>query len=664
MVIRGNTAGSGSGLFSAREATLIWRGRARPVSTRRIVVDHFNGTGGIPANWAQFEGQPGDVVEKPHNLTITDSAGNSAGIVSTAKTVPFNPVGVKTTIVARIKSLNANGSAIFGLIGLDAQNSPAGYLATGIDAHGNVFIASSITPTLQPTPKLIGAVKGYSGKSITLTFTIKSMGVEVEGGGFKSSLIPFKNLSNFSLAAAFPNGNARPALGATSLPNEQGGESDLRVDQRGHGVTNTRGRADPHPSSLIPHPSSLIPHPSSLIPHPSSLIHVNPETLEFLGRSCKVFGRRPFLLSNGDWRRHQGSLDHVWAKASVARRSPVRAAMMLRHSSASATDSRQQSAIEIVDPAFAGRSPAPALVRLFPRGFPPMAWSRLIRIGAGNERRKHGPDGVRGRLRLRPTVVALEGRTLLSTFTINSTADDGSTGTLRWAINQANQNGQANTITFSSLFNSPQTITLTGGTLELTDTAQTTITGPGANLLTLNGTDTAGNGHTVFEVSDGAMAELSGLTITGGDADGDDEGGGVYNDDSQLTMTDVVVRGNTAGGNGGSSVGGGLATLYGGTTTLSDCTISGNAVFGTGEFTGGGIYNGQTDTLIMTDCTISLNYNFRIGGGLTNAGKATLTDVTISSNSAGFGGGLVSSGTLAMTGCTVSGNSAAWREAA
>jgi hypothetical protein len=282
----------------------------------------------------------------------------------------------------------------------------------------------------------------------------------------------------------------------------------------------------------------------------------------------------------------------------------------------------------------------------------------MIRIGAGNKRRKHGPEGARGRLRLRPTLLALEGRTLLSTFTVNSTADDGSTGTLRWAIDQANQNGQASTITFSSLFNSPQTITLSGGTLALTDTPGTTITGPGANLLTLNGND-AENGGPVFEVSDGAVAELSGLTITGGDGVGDDVGGGVFNDDSQLTMTNVVVRGNNAGGSIGSSVGGGLATLYGGTTTLSDCTISGNGVLEGDNSTAGGIYNGQTDTLIMTDCTISLNYVLvGVGGGLTNAGKATLTDVTISRNSAISGGGLANSGTLAMTGCTVSGNSA------
>ena len=89
-----------------------------------------------------------------------------------------------------------------------------------------------------------------------------------------------------------------------------------------------------------------------------------------------------------------------------------------------------------------------------------------------------GPGANSRRRRLRPTVLALEGRTLLSTFTVNSTADNGSTGTLRWAIGQANSDNQADTIVFSSLFNTPQTITLTGGPLELTDPATTTITGP------------------------------------------------------------------------------------------------------------------------------------------------------------------------------------------
>ena len=49
-----------------------------------------------------------------------------------------------------------------------------------------------------------------------------------------------------------------------------------------------------------------------------------------------------------------------------------------------------------------------------------------IRIGAGNKGRERGPAAVRSRLKLRPAVTELEGRTLLSTFTVNSTAHDGS----------------------------------------------------------------------------------------------------------------------------------------------------------------------------------------------------------------------------------------------
>jgi hypothetical protein len=135
---------------------------------------------------------------------------------------------VTTTIVAQIKSINSNGIAFFGLIGLNLQDSPAGYLAAGIDAHGNVFIVSSVAPTPGLAPKLIGLAKGYSGKSITLRFTINAMGVEVDARGFKSGLIRFKDLSNLSLAAAFPNGNARPALGAASQPMQKGGAASFK----------------------------------------------------------------------------------------------------------------------------------------------------------------------------------------------------------------------------------------------------------------------------------------------------------------------------------------------------------------------------------------------------------------------------------------------------
>jgi hypothetical protein len=40
-------------------------------------------------------------------------------------------------------------------------------------------------------------------------------------------LIPFKDLSNFSLATAFPNGNARPAVGAASQQQTKGGSASF-----------------------------------------------------------------------------------------------------------------------------------------------------------------------------------------------------------------------------------------------------------------------------------------------------------------------------------------------------------------------------------------------------------------------------------------------------
>ena len=62
------------------------------------------------------------------------------------------------------------------------------------------------------------------------------------------------------------------------------------------------------------------------------------------------------------------------------------------------------------------------------------------------------------------------------------------------------------------MFNTPQTITLSGTQLELSDTTGTeTITGPAAGV-TVNGNDAS----RVFQVDAGVTASISGLTITGG----------------------------------------------------------------------------------------------------------------------------------------------------
>ena len=65
--------------------------------------------------------------------------------------------------------------------------------------------------------------------------------------------------------------------------------------------------------------------------------------------------------------------------------------------------------------------------------------------------------------RLRPTLLTLEERTLLSTFPVtNNAVDDVNTaGTLRWAIAQANTATSPSSIEFE-LGTTPATITLTG----------------------------------------------------------------------------------------------------------------------------------------------------------------------------------------------------------
>ena len=210
---------------------------------------------------------------------------------------------------------------------------------------------------------------------------------------------------------------------------------------------------------------------------------------------------------------------------------------------------------------------------------------------------------------------------------VTDTSDNPSdTGSLWYAINQANADNQANTIVFGALFNTPQTITLAGAELELSDTTGTqTISGPAAGV-TIN----ANQQSRVFQLDVDVTASLSGLTITGGLAS--PNGGGVYSF---------------------------------GTATLTDCTISGNSTPREAGITAGGLDN-VGGTMNLTRCTISNNYG-RNGGGLANhGGTATLVDCTISGNLAGYTGGVLSEGTassnavLNMTNCTVNGNYAAY----
>ena len=137
----------------------------------------------------------------------------------------------------------------------------------------------------------------------------------------------------------------------------------------------------------------------------------------------------------------------------------------------------------------------------------------------------------------------LEARWLPSTFTVTNLLDDGSVGSLRWAVNQVDHTEGANTINFdSTVFNAAKTITLTGSPLELSNAGGAeTITGPAAGV-TISG----GGLSRVFQVDNLVTASISGMTISGGNAGPSGFGGGLANLGGSLTLTGCTVSDNTA----------------------------------------------------------------------------------------------------------------------
>lgn len=241
--------------------------------------------------------------------------------------------------------------------------------------------------------------------------------------------------------------------------------------------------------------------------------------------------------------------------------------------------------------------------------------------------------------------------------------------TLRGAITTANANAGADTINFdTTLFNSAQTIALATALPELT--GDLTITGPGADLLTIK---EEGTGHTIdiFYVFNSISVTFSGLTISNGL-------NGIYNKHGTFTVTNCIVSGNTSYG---------IANIYG-TLTATNCTVSGNekgflniyvgstlkAINCTVSGNGFGFSSGDIDGGPVTaiNCTVSGNaYGFHttykpvtainctvssntICGIYTTYGIVTATNCTLSGNDTGIRN---VSGAVTVSGCTVSGNS-------
>ena len=184
-----------------------------------------------------------------------------------------------------------------------------------------------------------------------------------------------------------------------------------------------------------------------------------------------------------------------------------------------------------------------------------------------------------------------------STFTVTSTTDPATltSGTLRWAIEQADEATTPSTIDFD-LGSSPQTITLTQGQLELSNASDaTTIDGPSAGV-TISG----GGLNREFQVDPGVTASLSGLTISGGSAS---YGAGLQVEGT-VTVTACTITGDTAG-----TAGGGVQVNAAAMATLIDSIVSQDS-----SRYGGAINDDGTVTLI--DCTVSADTASVQAGGL------------------------------------------------
>jgi hypothetical protein len=256
----------------------------------------------------------------------------------------------------------------------------------------------------------------------------------------------------------------------------------------------------------------------------------------------------------------------------------------------------------------------------------------------------------------RPALECLEGRTLLSTFSVVNLNDSGA-GSLRYALSQA-QSGD--TIVFDNSLNGG-TITLTSG--ELRVGRSVAIQGPGANLLSISGN----HASRVFEILPGAEATISGLTVTDGVGNPAGSpvtrgiGGGIAVDPgAELTLNDSLVTGNVA--NAASATGpyaGIVAALGGGIASFGKLTLNGDVIQGNTanagtslgvvgarvSAAGGGIYN-AVEPLTMNRTTVadntanagasSLSTDAQ-GGGIYTAGAASLFEVTVSGNTANAG---------------------------
>jgi hypothetical protein len=186
----------------------------------------------------------------------------------------------------------------------------------------------------------------------------------------------------------------------------------------------------------------------------------------------------------------------------------------------------------------------------------------------------------------------------------------------------------------------PLTIEGAGATISGQNQRTAFLVNPGATLYLNNLTVTQGKAGPTASGDGGAIYNAGSLTLTRSTVSNSQAltGGGIFNagGTARLTLIQSSVTGNTAGAHGG-----GIRNLDG-RLTLIDSTVSGNATASVNGL-GGGIHNDDSSAVAraiatLSNCTISGN-SAQFGAGLLNGnGQMTVSHCTIADNTT-IGGG-------------------------
>jgi hypothetical protein len=161
---------------------------------------------------------------------------------------------------------------------------------------------------------------------------------------------------------------------------------------------------------------------------------------------------------------------------------------------------------------------------------------------------------------------------------------------------------------------------------------------------TINGNFGATGGGGIFNT--GGTVTVFNSTLSGNRAI---NGGGIDN----VMRGTMTILNSTLADNSAAANGGGIFNYTGGRLSITNSTLSGNsAVIGGG----GGIDNEASSAVDIASSTLSGNVSGGDGGGILNAGTLTVTNSTLSGNTANNGGGIANGGGATVTYSTISGN--------